>query len=326
MSVIPQDLILYGCATPGDSDAETNIGGAIDTSKMITFADIGAAFEIIGENTGDTSQTITVTYRDAGGNLQTEVHTLNGQNAVNFSASPERVLKAVKSATCAGAVGLILQTPTRTGTAQGGGSGYITLDAGASAADQAYRGYVIRTTGGTGPNQIRRIIDYIGSTKVATVSPAWTTPPDGTTTFALSPGMVFDKTPNEINSIYRWFLAATADLPGGSTRYYYDKGFYWNNNAATDLQVASVIEVADPLGVFDFALEASLDGSTGNGSGNGRQVAPAGLTFDSTTKSVANSGSLTHQHAQAVWGRLTLAAGGQATKTTWSLQLKGSTT
>ena len=35
MSVIPQDLILYGCATPGDSDSETNIGGAIDTSKLI---------------------------------------------------------------------------------------------------------------------------------------------------------------------------------------------------------------------------------------------------------------------------------------------------
>ena len=325
MSVIPQDLILYGCATPGDSDVATNIGGAIDKTKLITFADIVAAFLAISEDAGDTSQSITVTYRDAAGNVATEAKSLNGQDAVNFNASPERILKAVKSATCAGAVGIMLQTPTRTGTAQGGASGSITLDTGASAVDQAYRQYVVRITGGTGANQIRRIIDYVGSSKVATVSPAWTTPPNGTSTFAVSPGLVFDKTPNEVMSIYRWFLAAIADAPGGSARDYYDKGFYWNNHASLYFFAAFVKEITDSLGIFDFALEAALDGTTTNGSGNGRQVAPAGLTFNSDQKDVANTGSLTHQKAQAVWGKLTLAAGAQAAKATWSIQLQGQT-
>ena len=54
------------------------------------------------------------------------------------------------------------------------------LDAAASAVDDFYNGLVIRLTGGTGSGQIREIIDYVGSTKIATVSRAWGTNPDAT--------------------------------------------------------------------------------------------------------------------------------------------------
>lgn len=72
-----------------------------------------------------------------------------------------------------------------TGTAQAGAASTITLAAGASATDNAYKGMVINTTGGTGSGQKRVITSYVGSTKVATVTPAWTTQPDATTTYSI---------------------------------------------------------------------------------------------------------------------------------------------
>lgn len=324
-SVALTDLYIYGCANPGDSDADTAIGGAIDKALLPYFSDIGAAYRIVSENSGDTTQTVTTTYRDSGGNQQTEQKTLNGQSYVNFTNVPERILKAVKSATCAGAVGLMLQTPTRSNTAQGGAAGYITLDAGASGSNNAYRGYALRTTGGTGPNQIRRIVYYIGALKRAYVQPAFSVNPSSDTTFDLSPGIVCDKTPNEITTAYRLFLSADADEPGGSARAYYDKCFFWNNHGSVDLILSVVKEITDSLGIFDFALEASLDGTTTNGGGNNRLVAPGGLTFNSSDKNVANSQSLTHGAGQAVWGKLSLAAGADAGKATWSVELFGKT-
>jgi hypothetical protein len=74
----------------------------------------------------------------------------------------------------------------RTGTAQAGGASTITLDAGAIAVDDIYNGATITITGGTGSGQSRVISDYVGSTKVATVSTAWTTQPNSTSTFSVS--------------------------------------------------------------------------------------------------------------------------------------------
>lgn len=71
----------------------------------------------------------------------------------------------------------------RANTAQAGAASTITLDAGASAVDNYYRGMWIHTTGGTGAGQTRFISSYVGSTKVATVSQAWGVNPDATTTF-----------------------------------------------------------------------------------------------------------------------------------------------
>lgn len=72
-------------------------------------------------------------------------------------------------------------------TAQGGAASTITLAAGSSAVDDYYNGYKIITTGGTGSGQTRIISDYVGSTKIATVSEAWDVTPDATTTYNLFP-------------------------------------------------------------------------------------------------------------------------------------------
>jgi uncharacterized protein YidB (DUF937 family) len=77
------------------------------------------------------------------------------------------------------------------GTATAGAASTITLSATAPPpVDEMILGCIIRTTGGTGGgggsgflgNQARVITDYVASTRVVTVSPAWeTTPASGTT-------------------------------------------------------------------------------------------------------------------------------------------------
>ena len=69
------------------------------------------------------------------------------------------------------------------GTAQAGASGTITLDSDFPAADDGIRGHYILITGGTGEGQYRQVRSYVKSSKVATISPAWTTNPDVTSTF-----------------------------------------------------------------------------------------------------------------------------------------------
>lgn len=92
-----------------------------------------------------------------------------------------------------------------TGTAQAGGASTITLAAAASASDDAYRGMTIRTTGGTGSGQSRVINDYVGSSKVATLSEAWTTPPDATTTYSIDAQVVYQPVSDTFESVTIYF-------------------------------------------------------------------------------------------------------------------------
>jgi|TARA_R100000093_G_scaffold28462_2_gene15753 hypothetical protein len=71
-------------------------------------------------------------------------------------------------------------------TAQAGGASTITLHAGAIATDDIYNGSSVIIQSGTGVGQERVISDYVGATKVATVSVAWTTQPDNTSVFTVT--------------------------------------------------------------------------------------------------------------------------------------------
>ena len=73
----------------------------------------------------------------------------------------------------------------RSNTAQAGANNTITLDSGASSTNDIFNGSVIVTTGGTGSGQTRIISDYVGSSKVATVSVNWETNPASDTTFKI---------------------------------------------------------------------------------------------------------------------------------------------
>jgi len=66
------------------------------------------------------------------------------------------------------------------GLASAGGASTITLQSTASVTDNIYVDQLIRILAGTGDDQIRQITAYNGTSKVATVSPAWTVQPDNT--------------------------------------------------------------------------------------------------------------------------------------------------
>jgi len=70
-------------------------------------------------------------------------------------------------------------------TAQAGSATTITLDAGANAIDGMYVGDVIVIVGGTGIDQSRVIVDYNGTSKVATIGTGWLTTPDDTSEFII---------------------------------------------------------------------------------------------------------------------------------------------
>lgn len=77
-----------------------------------------------------------------------------------------------------------------TGTAQAGSSTTITLRAGASSVDGFYNFCKVSIVSGTGSGQSRYIDGgasfYVGASRLATVTAAWTTPPDNTSVYQLS--------------------------------------------------------------------------------------------------------------------------------------------
>lgn len=79
--------------------------------------------------------------------------------------------------------------PFHTGTASTGAAGTITLAAGASATDNVYRYNRIEIVSGTGAGQSRICSAYVGSTKVATIVPNWTTTPDNTSVYRVMFGV-----------------------------------------------------------------------------------------------------------------------------------------
>lgn len=69
------------------------------------------------------------------------------------------------------------------GTAQAGAAGSITLASGASSTDDYYNNSAVAIVSGTGAGQTRKITDYTGSTRVATVDTNWVTNPDNTSVY-----------------------------------------------------------------------------------------------------------------------------------------------
>lgn len=78
-----------------------------------------------------------------------------------------------------------------TGTATAGTSTTVTLAAGASAVDGFYNGMPLAITGGTGSGQTGMIVDYVGSTRVATVARAFTTAPNATSAYSISANAIY---------------------------------------------------------------------------------------------------------------------------------------
>lgn len=137
-------------------------------------------------------------------------------------------------------------TTVRTATAQAGASTSVTLDASASATDNLYRYSTVVITSGTGAGQVRAILDYVGSTKVATVAPGWVTNPDSTSVFAV----IQQAMPQIVDSgLAQAGAASTITLRAGSS-------------ATTDFYVGGEVVILAGTGAGQNRVVSAYNGGT----------------------------------------------------------------
>lgn len=158
--------IIDGTATAGSSNSITLQGTASATDDIYDENLI-----VITEGTGAGQTRVIVEY-----NGTTKVAIVNRVWQTNPDATSVYEILA-------GAQADIVQH----GLAQGGGVNTITLSSAASTTDDIYIGSHIYISTSTGTGQTRLITDYVGATKVATVSPAWVTNPTSASVYKIIP-------------------------------------------------------------------------------------------------------------------------------------------
>lgn len=157
----------------------------------VDWANVGSPTTALGltGTTISTSQVAASVTGNVGGNVTGSVGSVASGGITNASLAVDTGFKSIRS-----------------NTAQAGAAGTVTLDASSSATDSFYVDAVVVLTGGTGAGQVRLISAYVGATKVASVTPNWTTNPDNTSTFALLPvsrhdiGAIVGSVPNALIS------------------------------------------------------------------------------------------------------------------------------
>lgn len=122
MSVEATDLVIYGSAVMADNDVTTEIGGAIDLTTLVVFADIVATDQVEAlSNNGADTMNLTVYSRNVAGELIVETKALTGATPVAFATGSERILKWELASVAAGAVTLRdVSTATTIGTMPAG--------------------------------------------------------------------------------------------------------------------------------------------------------------------------------------------------------------
>jgi hypothetical protein len=358
MSVIPSDIVVYGSADMPESDGAT-IGGAVDFSKRVAFYDISpnGTLDAVSSSSSDTATKVTYSVRDATGAVQNVTATLNGTTIVTGAQAAERLLYAALSGAAAGgplanpggtaAVGdvalyahtaVVSAHTAQSGSANKSGTtpALFKLQSGDGASVSA--GQIIRIKTNTGANQLRQIVATSGyGTDVVAVNRDWGTIPDSTSTYDIYQGMLFEISPNAVTAIIRVFATSAADVPGGGSRTYYEKGFVVNNNTATALTAAQ-IEIASesPSLPGSAALDIALcTGLNDTNTATNRQTAPASGAGSFATQpayvSVPGAGNLpsgaapNSAGAMGVWFRLTLPAGTTTYKGSADIRTQGNT-
>ena len=341
MSVEARDIIFYGSANMQETDTGTQ-GGAIDKAVKMVWSDLTAlsskpvtlkAFC----NATMTGTVITVTGRDASGQLISEAIPTAGVTPTASTAVFERLLKCVISGTVPTAtLAVCASTAVRSSTAQTGGDTVsIVLDAAASAVDDYYKGMVLRPTGAGfagAQNQVFEIVKYTGATKIAYLRTAAAATLSVAGTYEIYEGMTFEISlgthATRVSQCRRPFYNVAADPSAAKT--YYEKVFVFNNNTLTSLATSTINEQA--TGIYAkvaYALASTFGQSDAQTSTNRVTVPGAGIGAwkENTDNDVAlpNSQNFTFNDGCGVWLRLSLSAGDTAQNSYYEMQVKGQT-
>ena len=363
MSVLRRDLVYYGSANMPEADGLT-VGGAVDFTRRVTFADIAPAglLDYVSSSASDTATKLASQGRDATGVVRTETVTLSGTTVVAGTQSYERLLALVASGATAngpltnpggtaasGDVAALAHTRIIAAhTAQAAANSTSTTDAtitlqagdGASVAPEMIIRILNNSPAGA-QFQLRRILAVTGD--VVTVNRDWSVVPSSATTYDVAEGMLCEIGPNPVSAVLRVGATIAADVAGGATRNYYEKIFAVNNNTATALTAAAVALQAENPGLpgsaaINIALCKALNDTQTAAT---RQTLPtngdaSALSFTSgappQSLSLPAPGNLPSgaapnaAGAEGIWINWTLPAGTPAYKGTATLRTAGSTT
>ena len=363
MSVYPTEWICYGSVNMPEADAVT-VGGAVDLTRQIFFSDMVAngLLNFVSSSALDTATRIVVAGRDVAGVIQTPAFvTLTGTTKVAGAQTFNRLLYGATSGASAtgplanpagtaavGDVAAMANTQTLSARTAQAGSAQATgvtpalfkLQAGDGAS--VTLGMIIRTTGGTGPNQLRRVMATSGvsagqyGTDIVAVNRAWTILPDATTTYEVATGMLFEILPNPVTSVVRAFATAASDIVGGATRNYFEKCFFLNTDGTTAVTSATLIKQIDPAGLYAASGAFNIAPCTALNDTNtitNRQTTPvtgvgafsSGAAPQTVTLAAQTAASNAAAQAQGFWMQLQLAAGAAPVNTTFDLRPSGQT-
>ena len=165
-------------------------------------------------------------------------------------------------------------------TAQAGASTTITLAASASASDDTYNDWYVKVIGGTGSGQVRQISDYVGSTKVATVSSAWTTNPDSTSEYMMFENaphatFIYDESANEFTTINNAYMPELTVVPNETRIPIHSAGFFATGHVGHHNRMLSLKEndgtevvAVDCCGMTTFAEMVTFNGATTHNGAN----------------------------------------------------------
>lgn len=372
MSVTPNQIVIYGSANMPEADSAT-VGGAIDFTKRVAFYDLPStmALDVVSSSASDTATKIQVSGRDSTGAIQTPAAiTLTGTTVIASTFGGQSFQRLIAGVITGGAIAglsnpggtaavgdvaamghtrLLAGRTAQVGSANTSGTTppvfKLQSGDGATVGATVYAGLglIIRITGGTGSGQLRMISAQYSSgaygTDVVAVNRDWGTIPDATSTYDIAYGFLFDILPNPVTAITRVFATSQADIPGGSTRVFYEKVFWVNTNATTSL-LSAAIQVLSETGALpsgatlDLALTTALND---NQTSANRQTLPTNqgggaLSFvvQPSAINVPAPGNLANGNSAAVaeggWLRLTLAAGTTVYQGAADLRTTGSTT
>ena len=140
-----------------------------------------------------------------------------------------------------------------TGTAQSGAANTITLAAGSSTVSGYYNEYYVRIAGGTGTlNEVKQVTGYDGTTFIATVDSAWTTPPDSTTQYVIQEGaqpFVLDASTGDVKYLHLTWMVS------GQRKITIEQGIFAGVSSDGTIAPAPLVATTPFMGIGDSFWE-----------------------------------------------------------------------
>ena len=147
-------------------------------------------------------------------------------------------------------------------TAQSGTANTITLAAAASAVDDTYNEMLIEITAGTGSGQVRKITDYNGTTKVATVETNFNPLPDATSIYRIDTAVTLICDSGDDAFVVDWFELSyerSFEAVSDQLQFVHDSGYRYviDDFSRDDLLVFDISDTTDVARIENGVISAT---------------------------------------------------------------------